>query len=71
MNVAWYVFEVDTTALGGWVANIARLTTIGISIVLTLNRHRLWKGVQDAASARMGAGSIPTETTVVARTDRC
>ncbi|HUF64854.1 MAG TPA: type II CAAX endopeptidase family protein [Gemmatimonadaceae bacterium] len=70
MNVAWYVFEVDTTALGGWVANIARLATIGISIVLTLNHHRLRKGAQDTASAGVGAGGIPTESTVVATTDR-
>ncbi|HUF14140.1 MAG TPA: CPBP family intramembrane glutamic endopeptidase [Longimicrobiales bacterium] len=51
MNVWWYLFEVDTTALGGWLANIARLTTIALSIVLTLNRHRIWKDTADRASA--------------------
>lgn len=49
MNVWWYVFEVDTSALGGWLANGARVLTIILSIVLTLQRHRIWKPAPAAA----------------------
>jgi len=38
MNLWWELFAVDESALGGWLANGARLATIGIAIVLTL-RH--------------------------------
>ncbi|MFN2442575.1 MAG: lysostaphin resistance A-like protein [Thermoanaerobaculia bacterium] len=43
MNLWWYVFEVDRTALGGWFANAARIITIVLSIVITLHRNRIWK----------------------------
>lgn len=41
MNLWWYLFEVDTTALGGWLANGARLLTIVLSIVITIWHGRL------------------------------
>jgi len=41
MNSWWEVFEVDDTALGGYMATIARLLVVGVSIVLTLYKVRL------------------------------
>ncbi len=41
MNGWWGVFEVDTTALGGLLANVARFATIGLAIAITLRRDRL------------------------------
>jgi len=39
MNLWWDVFAVDTSALGGWLANGARLATVAIALVLA-ERHR-------------------------------
>jgi hypothetical protein len=50
MNLWWYIFEVDTTALGGWLANIARLLTIVLSVAVTLLAPRMWKSDRDARS---------------------
>lgn len=36
MNLWWELFAVDTTALGGTVANVARLLTLGAAIGVTL-----------------------------------
>lgn len=47
MNLWWYVFAVDTTALGGWLPNIARLATIALSIVVTLRVGRARRGDPD------------------------
>jgi uncharacterized protein len=35
MNLWWEIFAVDDTALGGWLANGARLATVILAIVLT------------------------------------
>ena len=43
MNLWWEVFAVDHTALGGWLANVARLLTIALAVVLTIYKHRIWK----------------------------
>jgi uncharacterized protein len=43
MNLWWEVFAVDDTALGGWLANAARLATIGLAILLTIYKDRIWK----------------------------
>ena len=43
MNLWWEVFAVDDTALGGWMANGARLATIAIAVLLTIYRGRIWK----------------------------
>jgi len=43
MNLWWEVFAVDDTALGGWLANVARLLTIALAIVLTIYKDRIWK----------------------------
>lgn len=43
MNLWWEVFAVDDTALGGWLANAARLLTIAIAILLTIYKDRIWK----------------------------
>jgi membrane protease YdiL (CAAX protease family) len=40
MNLAWELFSVSDTALGGWVANLCRLGTIMLVIGLTLVRKR-------------------------------
>lgn len=41
MNVWWYVFAVDETAIGGRVANVARIVTYLLAIGLTLYAGRL------------------------------
>ena len=43
MNLWWEVFGVDDTALGGWIANGARLITVIVAIVLTIYKDRFWK----------------------------
>jgi uncharacterized protein len=43
MNLWWEVFGVADTALGGWIANAARLLTITAAILLTIYRGRFWK----------------------------
>jgi membrane protease YdiL (CAAX protease family) len=45
MNLWWEVFGTADTALGGWSANGARLLTITVAILLTINKDRLWKSV--------------------------
>jgi membrane protease YdiL (CAAX protease family) len=45
MNLWWEVFAVDDTALGGWLANGARFTTVAIAILLTIFKDRFWKAV--------------------------
>jgi membrane protease YdiL (CAAX protease family) len=41
MNGWWQIFEVDDTALGGYLANIARLIVIAISILITIKKEKL------------------------------
>jgi membrane protease YdiL (CAAX protease family) len=43
MNLWWEVFGVDDTALGGWIANGARLVTVIVAILLTICKDRIWK----------------------------
>lgn len=43
MNLWWEVFAVDNTALGGWLANGARLLTVFLAIMLTIYKDRIWK----------------------------
>ncbi len=43
MNLWWEIFAVDDSALGGWVANGARLATVILAIVLTKYRDKIWK----------------------------
>ena len=43
MNLWWEVFAVDDTALGGWVANGARLATIIVAVLLTIYKDKIWK----------------------------
>jgi membrane protease YdiL (CAAX protease family) len=43
MNLWWEVFAVDGTALGGWLANGARLLTVFLAIMLTIYKDRIWK----------------------------
>jgi uncharacterized protein len=45
MNLWWHLFDVDTDALGGWLANGARILTIVLAIVLTLLRDTIWKSL--------------------------
>lgn len=42
-NLWWEVFGVAENALGGWIANAARLATITLAILLTIHKDRLWK----------------------------
>ena len=47
MNLWWEVFGVAETALGGWIANGARLLTVALAILLTIYKDRIWKPVAD------------------------
>ena len=49
MNLWWEVFAVDGTALGGWLANAARLLTVFLAIILTINKDRIWKPLPSEA----------------------
>ncbi|MDC0708101.1 CPBP family intramembrane metalloprotease [Stigmatella sp. ncwal1] len=40
MNLSWEAFQVDSTALGGTQANVARFATVGLAIGLTLVLRR-------------------------------
>jgi len=43
MNAWWELFAIDKTAVGGWIANGARLLTIALAIGLTIYKDRVWK----------------------------
>ena len=43
MNLWWEIFAVDGTALGGWLANGARLLTVFLAVMLTIYKDRIWK----------------------------
>ena len=47
MNLWWELFGVAETALGGWIANGARLLTVALAILLTIYKDRIWKPVAD------------------------
>jgi membrane protease YdiL (CAAX protease family) len=51
MNLWWEVFGVADTALGGWIANAARLLTIMAAILLTIYRDRFWKPLTSERTA--------------------
>jgi uncharacterized protein len=51
MNLWWEVFGVADTALGGWIANAARLLTITAAILLTIYRDRFWKPLNSGRTA--------------------
>ena len=40
MNLWWELFGIDDSALGGWIANGARLLTVTIAILLTIHKDR-------------------------------
>lgn len=41
MNLWWNVFDLADSPLGGWGANLLRVLTIVLAIILTLNRERI------------------------------
>jgi hypothetical protein len=49
MNLWWEVFNVDDTALGGWLANGARLATVIIAVLLTIYKDKIWKPLPSEA----------------------
>jgi membrane protease YdiL (CAAX protease family) len=51
MNLWWELFGVADTALGGWIANAARLLTIAVAILLTTYRDRFWKPLTSEGNA--------------------
>jgi membrane protease YdiL (CAAX protease family) len=42
MNLWWELFGIDDSALGGWIANGARLLTVTVAILLTIYKDRFW-----------------------------
>jgi uncharacterized protein len=50
MNLWWEVFGVAETALGGWIANGARLLTVALAILLTVYKDRIWKPAADESN---------------------
>jgi hypothetical protein len=50
MNLWWEVFGVADTALGGWIANGARLLTVVAAILITIYKDRFWKPLAAASN---------------------
>ena len=46
MNLSWKLFAIDGTALGGWGANLFRITTIALSIIFTIYYRRQRGGMR-------------------------
>ena len=65
MNLWWEVFGVDETALGGPSANVARILTIALAVLLTIFRDRIWRPLpierEGAAAGRADEARIPVE----------
>jgi hypothetical protein len=57
MNLWWEVFAVDETALGGWSANLARLATIALAVLMTIFKDRLWRRLP-VETANVADGSL-------------
>ena len=57
MNLWWEVFAVDDTALGGWLANGARLLTIACAILLTIFKDRFWPPLAESGQGAAGTDS--------------
>jgi hypothetical protein len=49
MNLWWEVFNVDDTALGGWLSNGARLATVIVAVLLTIYKDKIWKPLPSEA----------------------
>ena len=41
MNLSWMLFEVSSTALGGWYANLFRVMTIALTIIITIRFNKI------------------------------
>jgi CAAX protease family protein len=50
MNLWWEVFNVDDTALGGWLSNGARLATVIVAVLLTIYKDKIWKPLPSEAA---------------------
>jgi membrane protease YdiL (CAAX protease family) len=59
MNLWWEVFAVDDTALGGWLANGARLATVIIAVLLTIYRDKFWRPLPSEADDVLGTEELP------------
>ena len=68
MNLWWEVFAVDETALGGWLANAARLATVVIAILLTIYKDHIWRPLpSEAENVRLGTETTRTDERVERR----
>jgi len=54
MNLWWELFGIDDSALGGWIANGARLLTVTVAILLTIYKDRFWKPLDSAPTHLIG-----------------
>ena len=59
MNLWWEVFAVDDTALGGWLANGARLATVVIAVLLTIYKDKFWRPLPSEAEDFDGQPAEP------------
>ncbi len=66
MNLWWEVFGVADTAVGGWIANGARLLTVTAAILLTVYQDRFWK---PTTPTQNDSGESEDETTKQNRAD--
>jgi uncharacterized protein len=64
MNLWWEVFAVDDTALGGWLANGARLATVVVAVLLTIYKDKIWKPLPSEAE---DLDAEPSEQTMAPR----
>lgn len=62
MNLWWEVFAVDDTALGGWLANGARLGTVIVAVLLTIYKDKIWKPLPSEQAMEEPDDYTPTGT---------
>ena len=60
MNLWWEVFAVDDTALGGWLANGARLGTVVVAVLLTIYKDKIWKPLPSEQAMEEPGDYTPT-----------
>ena len=61
MNLWWELFGIDDSALGGWIANGARLLTVTIAILLTIYKDRFLGALRGHLYSRQRMGQQELE----------
>jgi uncharacterized protein len=61
MNLWWEVFGIDDSALGGWIANGARLLTVTVAILLTIYKDRFWPSPYSTRTGLVGSDNARSQ----------